>query len=58
MPDQSNRTEIMYEFIKMLENQYGRIREYIKRHTGLLDDEITAIRDINDLLCLPTFVSR
>jgi hypothetical protein len=56
MTNQSNRTEIMYEFIKMLENQYGGVREYIKRHTGLLDDEITAIRD--NLLCLPTLVSR
>jgi len=50
------RTETMLEFLKMLQNQYGGVEEYIKQYTGISDDDIVIIRD--NLLYLPTSASR
>jgi hypothetical protein len=37
------RTETMLEFLKMLQNQYGGVEEYIKQYTGISDDDIIII---------------
>jgi protein tyrosine/serine phosphatase len=39
------RPETISTFLKMLEEQYGGTREYIKQHTELTDNDITTIRD-------------